>query len=500
MTAMHKTVFLLLLLLAGPLSAATSGDTTTGGLTLSPNNRYFLKNGQPFLWLGDTAWALPMKLTKAEAAEYLDDTAASGFNVIQIFSDAFWALDENAQTALGSHLYKEKDARKLNREYWNHLGWVVDQAGSRGIHVLLCIGGPAILAEYRGAKSKDYYKLLNTHAKRYSYGRAVGHFLRAQNENIIWCLGQDEPLEKDPFIPGWDAMAEGLADGINGKTFDQFDGNADYTTSLITYHGRNSVEFSVSGRSQSSINRRPWLDIYATYAGNKLLHDIALTHEKLSPKKPAFAMETRYESSTDKYKNWPQWALESSDVFGGSNDSIGGDETRSHIYQTFQAGHMGYTYGNDGIYPFDAGWRKALGDEGRLSMAHAAKFYNSIDWTKLRPDQSLINDSAGSGLSRIAAAYTTDGQHISVYFPEAGMERTIRYSRIKSSYTQIEGSWYNPKTGVFSAKEIHDRSEGQGVFTSPWGWAGAMLLLKGFSTQALPSTPKGLSLEIVQAQ
>lgn len=500
MIALRKTVFLLLLLLAGPVSAATSDSTLSGSLSLSPNNRYFLKNGKPFFWLGDTAWALSMKLTKAEATEYLDDTAARGFNVIQIFNDAFWALDNSAKTALGSSLYKDKDPRKLNPEYWTHLAWVVDQAGSRGIHVLLCIGGPAILAEYQGAKSKDYYKLLDTNSKRYSYGRAVGHFLRKQNRNIIWCLGQDEPLAANPFISGWNAMAEGLADGVNGEIVDQFDGNANYASTLITYHGPNSVTLSPYGRSQSSIKDQPWLDIYATYAGNRLLHDTALKHSRLVPVRPAFEIETRYESSTEMYKDWPRWALQTSDVFGGSNDLIGGDETRAHIYQTFQAGHMGYTYGNDAIYPFNAGWRSALRAEGRLSMAHAAKFYKNIDWTKLRPDQSLINGSADSGLSRVAAAYTTDGQHITVYFPKGGVEKAIRYSRIEPSYTHIEARWYNPQTGIFSAKEIHDRTESQGLFKSPLRWAGGMLLLKGISTQTPPGTATSLSPEVVRDQ
>ena len=39
-------------------------------------------NGQPFFWLGDTAWELFHRLNREETIEYLDTRKAQGFNVI----------------------------------------------------------------------------------------------------------------------------------------------------------------------------------------------------------------------------------------------------------------------------------------------------------------------------------------------------------------------------------------------------------------------------------
>src|SRR4030065_67598 len=55
-----------------------------GSLRVSPNGRYFVdRNGQPFFWLGDTAWPLFGAYTRTEAEQYLEDRSKKGFTVIQ---------------------------------------------------------------------------------------------------------------------------------------------------------------------------------------------------------------------------------------------------------------------------------------------------------------------------------------------------------------------------------------------------------------------------------
>jgi hypothetical protein len=53
-------------------------------LKVSSNGRYLeYSNGQPFLYLGCTAWELFHRLNREEAAEYLENRADKGFTVIQ---------------------------------------------------------------------------------------------------------------------------------------------------------------------------------------------------------------------------------------------------------------------------------------------------------------------------------------------------------------------------------------------------------------------------------
>ena len=65
----------------------TAGSTprpVTGALRVSADGRYFVDgDGQPFFWLGDTAWPLFAQYSRQEAEAYLGDRAEKGFTVIQ---------------------------------------------------------------------------------------------------------------------------------------------------------------------------------------------------------------------------------------------------------------------------------------------------------------------------------------------------------------------------------------------------------------------------------
>jgi hypothetical protein len=53
-------------------------------LRISNDSRYLqYENGEPFFYLGDTAWELFHRLTRDEADLYLQTRAQQGFNVIQ---------------------------------------------------------------------------------------------------------------------------------------------------------------------------------------------------------------------------------------------------------------------------------------------------------------------------------------------------------------------------------------------------------------------------------
>jgi len=53
-------------------------------IIVSPNQRFLTtSSGQPFFWLGDTAWELFHRLNRAEAEYYFETRRQQGFNVIQ---------------------------------------------------------------------------------------------------------------------------------------------------------------------------------------------------------------------------------------------------------------------------------------------------------------------------------------------------------------------------------------------------------------------------------
>ena len=77
---------LLFLFLAAPYHRANAGQkpeaAASGRLAVSENGRYFVRDGKPFFWLGDSGWSLLSLYTPQEAREYLDHRRGQGFTVI----------------------------------------------------------------------------------------------------------------------------------------------------------------------------------------------------------------------------------------------------------------------------------------------------------------------------------------------------------------------------------------------------------------------------------
>src|SRR3546814_11906017 len=73
-----SSIFLLVLMCVFPIIGLAQQ------LKVSENGHFLeYQNGDPFFWLGDTAWELFHRLDRKEAALYLENRAEKGFTVIQ---------------------------------------------------------------------------------------------------------------------------------------------------------------------------------------------------------------------------------------------------------------------------------------------------------------------------------------------------------------------------------------------------------------------------------
>ena len=97
--------------------------------------RYLVtERGEPFFYLGDTAWELFHRLTREEADLYLTDRAAKGFTVIQAVALA--ELDGlNTPNAYGDTPLHRNDPAQPNEAYFRHVDWVIDRANALGLYV-----------------------------------------------------------------------------------------------------------------------------------------------------------------------------------------------------------------------------------------------------------------------------------------------------------------------------------------------------------------------------
>jgi hypothetical protein len=148
-------------------------------------------------------------------------------------------------------------------------------------------------------------------------------------------------------------------------------------------------------------------------------------------------------------------------VAGQSGKRFGSDDVRRAVYWSLLlAPPAGVSYGGQGVVNWDTSvgpgiqqanaadlplWRKALFMPAAKQMVHLAKFMNSIDFWKLRPEQKAVASQPGqqSPGRFIAAAGTEDHTLSVVYVP---VERTLELL-LGDLPRSPAVSWFNPRAG-----------------------------------------------------
>jgi hypothetical protein len=186
-----------------------------GPIRVSPDGRYFVdRTGQPFFWLGDTAWPLFTQYSTEQAEAYLRNRAAKGFTVIQ--GVLAWGhgsgMEEKTPVAnpLGEKPWIDDDPARPNPAYFEHVDHLVDFANRQGLVL-------AMLPTW-GYYVKEARTLTAANAR--AYGRWLGARYRAA-PNVVWVNGGDRT--PTGFEDVFRELAGGLREGDGGAH-------------LITYH------------------------------------------------------------------------------------------------------------------------------------------------------------------------------------------------------------------------------------------------------------------------
>jgi hypothetical protein len=101
-------------------------------LKVSENQRFLqYENGDPFFYLGDTAWELFHRLSREEADLFLETRAAQGYNVIQavVLAELDGLRVPNYE---GNLPLIDMDVTRPNEAYFEFVDYVVDKAASLG--------------------------------------------------------------------------------------------------------------------------------------------------------------------------------------------------------------------------------------------------------------------------------------------------------------------------------------------------------------------------------
>ncbi|HYW47534.1 MAG TPA: glycoside hydrolase family 140 protein [Bryobacteraceae bacterium] len=401
---------------------------TVPRLRVSENGRYFVtEGGAPFLYLADTAWGL-FHFSREEADLYLKDRAAKKFTVIQAIVAHWGGL--GSPNAYGQAVFLDKDPKRPNEQYFQHVDYVVDHAASLGLYVAMV---PIWSNEY----VKETGSAIDKPAA-FSYGRYLG--ARYRNKPVIWILGGDYFADGVEEI--WRSMAAGIAEGDGG-------------THLKTYHPK-------SPRSSAQwFHNDAWLAFNMLQTGHTIWnrnYDLVAEDWNRKPVKPVVDGEGGYEGIADGFV--PGGKIEAHDV-------------RRIAYCALFAGAAGYSYGGHGVWGYrgSSGNPQARGPAGGDSrhgpappfkdalqlpaasqMQHLRALLESRPMLARIPDQWLLaNDYMGT-VDRIQACRASDGSYAFIYTASGSKLHVRMVDRFypKVSGKMVRASWFNPRTGALT--------------------------------------------------
>jgi len=384
----------------------------------SDNKRFFTdKKGKPFLYHAETGWQVFYRLTTEEAREYLLIRKQQGFNTIQ----TQLAMDVNMKNRYGDYIFGgDNDFSLPNEAYHNHVLKIIQIADSLGLLVTMSQPWVGCCLEAFGGRADKPVKL-NGPDKNRGYGRYLGKKF-ASCKNLFWIAGGDSDPKDD--LLEIEAFAEGLRETA-------------VSHQLLTYHA------NTTHSSTDIFQHAKWLGFSMVYTYWKdkpsewfireqmpEVYEVSLKEYNKSTVMPFILGEAQYEG------------LSGNDV--GTCDII-----RRQFYWTILSGGCGHAYGSQ-IWNFPDNWREILKWQGAQQLQYAYKFFNSIRWWQLIPDQkhTFIIDGYGTFTKAdyVTAAITADKKQAALYM--------FKKQIVLADLTQLKGEritvqWFNPRTGEY---------------------------------------------------
>jgi hypothetical protein len=418
---------------------------------VSENSRFLItEKKDPFFWLGDTGWLLFSKLTREEASQYLETRKAQGFNVIQVMvlHSLRGAVNVYGDSALINGKADQPKTTPGNSfsdpvqyDYWDHLDYIIDLAGSKGIYMALV---PVWGSNVRGG--------LVTREQAGKYAGWLAERYMDRN-NVIWVNGGD--VRGDDSLAIWNLI---------GSTIRKITKNQ-----LITYHP--------FGRTQSStwFHNEAWLDMNMFQSGHRSYDQdkdgisednwryVASDYARV-PVKPTLDGEPSYEGI-------PHGLHDASQPYWTDAD------VRRYAYWSVFAGGGGFTYGSNAVMQFykpgDANpaygakkyWTEAINDPGASQMRYLKKLILSKSYFDRVPANELLD---GPELPKYDYIAITKGKNYVMAYTWNGS--IINLNTGKLPWKNYKASWFNPRNGEFSAKESHSNA-GIARFVPPGGKA-----------------------------
>lgn len=462
-----KRIVLLPLLLGLLVAGLTANSASLPKLKVSDNHRFLVTaEGQPFFWLGDTAWELFHRLNREEAEQYLKNRAERRFTVIQavVLAELDGLKDPNPY---GHTPLAKNDPTQPNEDYFKHVDWIVAKANALGLYI-----GMLPTWGNQWNKTNAIFTVENAEV----YGEWLGR--RYRDAGLVWILGGDRPILHDQHKAVIRAMARGVRKGDGGAH-------------LITFHPPGG-----SGSAQW-LHNEGWLDFNMRQNGHAAeftgRYDQTRKDYDRTPVKPVLDGEPIYEDHPVSFDS------------KNLGHSIAAD-VRRPLYWDLFGGAFGHTYGHHSVWQMWSTnrtpknfplmpWFEAIQQPGAAQMQHARALLESRPFLTRIPDDDVVVATSiptalpGAGRYHFAATRDDAGSYAMVYAP-VGRSFKVRMDKITGA--KVMAWWFNPRDGkAFPAGEFANTAEREFISPNPGEDIDWVLVLDD-AAKSLP--PPGLTL------
>jgi Protein of unknown function (DUF4038)/Putative collagen-binding domain of a collagenase len=400
-------------------------------LRVSSNRRYLVdQRNVPFLVVGESPQSMIGNLSLKEAALYLANRKAAGFNAlwVDLLCNEYTSCRSDGTTFDGIKPFTTpSDLTTPNPAYFARADAMIRLAAKAGMVLFL---DPIETGGWLGVL-RD-----NGVAKAYAYGRFLGTRYKKFG-NIVWSSGNDFQSWRQASD---DAVVLAVAKGI--RSVDR----AHIHTVTLDYLKSGSLD---DPRWRSVIELDAAYTYFPTYA--KVLAEYNRKNFM-----PVYMAEAGYEFE----QNIPS-------ISKGDPPIL-----RRQEYWSILAGATGQFYGNRYTWTFTDGWREHLDTLGSVQVTYLVKLFAGLPWFRLVPDQAHRIVTAGYGTDTssgnvgssdyVTTAATPDGKLVISYLPTGGTI-TVNMRRLTG---RVQARWYDPTNGKYSRNSSFS-SSGRVRFTAP---------------------------------
>jgi hypothetical protein len=419
--------------------AACEGDNPLhrhGPIRVADGGRHLAHaDGEPFFWLGDTAWNGVLRASLDDWREYLAARRRQGFSVVQFVGTHWRAASEKT---LGRAAFDYRTPAHLDPDFFRALDAKVAAINEQGL-----VAAPVIFWSF--APDDPGQRLSEPAAIR------IARYMVARwgAWSVIWLLAGDGR---------YDGEAAERWKRIGRAVF------ADRRDRLVSMHPCGQSTFT------ELLGGEPWLDFAAYQSGHGdsdehlrwLQTGPPARQWKRHPPMPFLNIEPNYEGHP-----------------GYTHHTIFTDREvrRAAYWSLLVMPPAGITYGCNEIWVWATGegepaenhefinrfgrirpWRDGLKRRGGEDMRRLREFLGAFQWWRLRPAQQLLAEQPGDAdpTRFIAAAMSEDGSTVVAYLPAGGAVKLDAAALRRPARSR----WFNPRTGDYlEAPRIEARQQ-----------------------------------------